>query len=120
MVEGSVRHPGETPMARPRAKQPTYYASRGAYYCWHDGKQHLCAVGPEGDKDTLIQAFETWEQLKRGSGSAGDDTTVSACLAIYLHWIEQNKKPKTLEMRKAFSRNFRDWCGMHVEKTLTV
>jgi integrase len=90
-------------MARTRSLKPSYYASRGAYYCWHDGKQHLLAVGPEDDQEVQKKAwtefFKLQEDAKRPKQQAKDDTPVCSVLSLYLQHCQRNLKPKTARIR---------------------
>lgn len=92
-------------MARGRKpKEPRYYASRGAYYTKHKGKQYCLAVGPEGGA-TYVLACEVFGKVLRGElddkrNTASNDMTVSQLRTVYLGWLEKNRKAGTLRVHR--------------------
>jgi integrase len=102
--------------AMPRKPQVRYFASRKAFYCQYQGKQHRLGDGPD-DSPTgpnYLAALEAFKQLLSlgAVGRAKDRNTVRVVLETYLQHKEGKMKDSTLR-RRLFV--FRPFCAVHGE-----
>jgi integrase len=100
----------------PRKPTVRYFASRNAYYCQINGRQHRLASGPDDSPSgsnyhAALDAYKHLMQL--GSVSTSKDrNTVRVVLETYLQHVQGKLKGSTLASR-LFS--FRPFCEAHGE-----
>src|SRR4051812_8727120 len=104
--------PGRVDMAR-KATEPKYYPSRGGYYVWLGGKQHLLAKGPEKDAETKRLAEQAFHNLKLAQLEPHpyDRIPAYAVLNAYAEWLPKNRKPQTVENRMKYLQAASDAFG---------
>ena len=93
-----------------RKPQVRYFASRGAYYCQIDGKQHSLAKGPDDfpDGPTYKAAFDAYQRLLDMEDLPEQGTTarVRAVLDAYLQAVERKVRATSFQRKLALLRLF--------------
>lgn len=80
-----------------------YWASREGFCCWHQGKQHLLAAGPDDFPDGPVYkaAMKAFLRLTFGEQDA---LTVKEMTDRYVEWQASRRKPSTvLSNKKRFA-----------------
>jgi integrase len=99
----------------PRKPSVRYFASRNAYYCQHNGRQHKLASGPDDGPTgpTFLAALEAFKQLLQMGAvtTARDRNTVRVILESYLQHIKGRIQNSTFERRVYSFRPFCARCG---------
>jgi integrase len=87
-----------------RKPRPGWWETRGAYGCWINGVQHTLAKGekdePAGPTFKAAQQ-ELWRLLEEANiASAGGVNKIRLLVEAYLTWVEEHRRPKTLETKR--------------------
>jgi integrase len=108
-------------MAR-KATKPKYYASRGGYYVWFQGRQHLLAKGPKNDPDVKDEAERNFHDLMltKLEPQAGDRIPAYSVLNGYVLWAQSNRKRRTYKNRVQYLQGFSDRHGRTLVCDLTI
>jgi integrase len=99
----------------PRKTTVRYFASRKAYYCQYNGKQHRLADGPDDSPagPTYMAALEAFKQVMRVGSvtTAKDRNTVRVVLETYLQHAESRMRATTFKRRVSQFKLFCEECG---------
>jgi hypothetical protein len=100
-----------------------YWASRGAYCCEFQGRQHVLAKGPDDypHGETYKAAFKAFGDLLRleNAEHVKDENTVWVVCELYLRHVSQTKKPGTYEVRRGHLVTFCEKFGEQTVRSLT-
>ncbi len=78
-----------------------YWESRSAFMCWHDGRQHVLAEGPDDSPHGPVYAAACKAFGLLASGPSPDGETLSSVAQKYLAWCKGRSKPNTISIRRA-------------------
>jgi integrase len=91
--------------AVPRTPSIRYYDSRQAYYTKYQGRQHLLAAGPKDEPDgpTYQRAVTRFAQIMHVGDleRAEDNCLVSAVIARYYHFLDRERRKKTMQLARS-------------------
>ena len=94
----------------PRRPSIVYFASRQAYYCQIDKRQHRLASGPDDAPrgPTYLAALERFRRLLEGQqvGSAGNQNTVRVICEEYLYHTRSQVRASTQTRRVSLLKPF--------------
>lgn len=100
------------------ARKPAvnYWSSRGAYGCWHAGRQRILAQGPEDAPQgpTYLAALDAFRAVLAmdNAAQAKEENTVRVVLESYLQSQAPLLKPGTVKLRQYHYALF---CALHGE-----